>query len=60
VNECTLEPVIFFTDEAWFCLNGFVNVHNNQCWSSENHDVLNEASLHNPKLGVGVESVQGK
>jgi hypothetical protein len=36
VNEGTLDPqLLFFTNEIWFHLNGRMNMHDNQYWSSE-------------------------
>jgi hypothetical protein len=53
VNEGTLDPrLLLFTDEAWFNLNGRVNMHNNHYRSSENLRVLHEAPFHDSKVGV--------
>jgi len=46
--------VIFFTDEAWLHLLGYVNTQNTRLWSSENPHALHEKPLHNQKLGVWV------
>ncbi|PNF34202.1 hypothetical protein B7P43_G17545, partial [Cryptotermes secundus] len=43
---------VFFTDEAWFHLSGYVNSQNNRIWSSENPNVLHEKPLHCQKIGV--------
>jgi hypothetical protein len=37
VYDAVLDPkLIFFTDEAWYHLSGYINVRNNRYWSS-NH-----------------------
>lgn len=42
----------FFTDEAWFHLNGYVNTQNNRYWSSTNPHQFREVPLHDVKVGV--------
>lgn len=42
----------FFTDEAWFHLNGYVNSQNMRLWSSEKPNFIEETPLHPQKLGV--------
>ncbi|KDR23996.1 hypothetical protein L798_07935 [Zootermopsis nevadensis] len=36
---------IFFTDEAWFHLSGYVNSQNSRFWSSDNPQVFHEVPL---------------
>lgn len=43
---------VFFSDEAWFHLSGYVNSQNSRIWSSENPHVLHERPLHCQKTGV--------
>lgn len=45
-------PVIFFSDEAWFHLSGYVNSQNYRIWSSTNPHVYEQTSLHPQKVGV--------
>src|SRR6185437_9724828 len=48
-----IEPnSLFFTDEAWFHLTGYVNSQNNRYWSNENPHQLHEVPLHDAKVGV--------
>ncbi len=42
----------FFSDEAWFCLTGYLNSQNNRHWSTVNPHYHMEAPLHTEKLGV--------
>ncbi|KAJ3661413.1 hypothetical protein Zmor_005808 [Zophobas morio] len=42
----------FFSDEAWFHLNGYVNSQNYRVWSAENPFVFEERPLHSVKVGV--------
>lgn len=43
---------VYFSDEAWFHLSGYVNSQNNRYWSSENPNQFEETSLHPQKIGV--------
>jgi len=43
---------MFFTDRAWFHLNGYVNIQNYQTWRTENPHNYTETALHPQKLGV--------
>lgn len=43
---------VFFSDEAWFHLSGYVNSQNTRIWSTENPHVLHENPLHCLKIGV--------
>jgi hypothetical protein len=42
----------FFSDEAWFHLQGYINTQNNCYWSSQNPHLTYEAPLHPVKVGV--------
>lgn len=44
--------ITFFTDEAWFHLNGYINSQNSRIWATENPHALHETSLHPQKVGV--------
>lgn len=52
-NEAALNTV-FFSDEAWFYLSGYVNSQNMRWWSSENPHFFVEQPLHPQKVGVWV------
>jgi hypothetical protein len=43
---------VFFTDEAWFHLSGYVNSQNYQTWRIENPYNYTETPLHRQKIGV--------
>ena len=43
---------VFFTDEAWFHLSGYVNSQNYQTWRTENPHNYTETPLHPRKIGV--------
>jgi hypothetical protein len=43
---------VFFSDEAWFHLDGYVNSQNLRFWSTTNPHVIHEHPLHPVKLGV--------
>ncbi len=43
---------MFFTNEAWFHLDGFINAHNYRIWSLERPQEYLEAGLHPKKFGV--------
>ncbi|GFT90617.1 hypothetical protein TNCV_3128031 [Trichonephila clavipes] len=43
---------ILFSDEAHFCLNGYVNKQNCRIWSEANPQVYVETPLHLEKLTV--------
>ncbi|GBM74687.1 hypothetical protein AVEN_77553-1 [Araneus ventricosus] len=45
---------IWFTDEALFHLNGFLNIQNWRFWSSENPHLCEEKPLHSPKVTAWV------
>jgi len=43
---------MFFTDEAWFHLSGYVNSQNYRTWRTENPHNYTETPLHSQKIGV--------
>jgi len=43
---------VFFTDEAWFHLSGYVNSQNYRTWRTENPHNYTESTLHPQKIGV--------
>ncbi len=43
---------IFFSDETWFHLSGYVNSQNYCIWSTNNPHVFEETSLYPIKVGV--------
>ncbi len=51
-NTVEEQPVIFFMDEAWFHLYGYVNCQNYRIWSENNPHVLQQTSLHFQKVRV--------
>ncbi|GBN93228.1 hypothetical protein AVEN_265257-1 [Araneus ventricosus] len=53
-NEGSDVGYIWFTDEAHFHLNGFVNKQNWRFWGSENPHLCEEKSLHSPKVTAWV------
>lgn len=42
----------FFSDEAWFHLNGYINAQNMRMWGTENPHYFREATMHPVKIGV--------
>jgi len=40
---------VFFTDEAWFHLSGYVNSQNHRTWGTENPHNYTETALHPQK-----------
>jgi hypothetical protein len=55
--QCVTEDEIvlqltFFSDEAWFGLQGYINMKNNRSWNSQNPHLTHEVWLHPGKLGV--------
>jgi hypothetical protein len=52
INDSQFLPKVFFTDEAWFHLNGYVNSQNSRTWSASNPHVIHELPLHPLKVGV--------
>jgi hypothetical protein len=43
---------MFFSDEAWFHLQGHINTKNNSYWSSQNPYLTHEVALHPVKVDV--------
>jgi hypothetical protein len=43
---------VFFSDEAWFHLSGYVCSQNSRIWSAENPHTFHERPLHSLKVGV--------
>jgi hypothetical protein len=50
-GEIDLQPT-FFSDEAWFRLQGYINTQNNQYWDSQNPHQSHEVPFHPMKVGV--------
>jgi hypothetical protein len=42
----------FFSDEAWFHLQGYINTQNNCYWYSQNPHLTHEVPLHPVEVGV--------
>jgi hypothetical protein len=42
----------FYSDEAWFQLQGYINTQNNPYWSSQNSHLAHEVLLHPVKVGA--------
>jgi hypothetical protein len=42
---------VFYSDEAWFHLSGYVNSQNSRTWSAENPHTFQERPLHSLKVG---------
>ncbi len=51
-NTRTVLDYVYFSDEAWFHLDGFVNAQNYRVWSAENPHCFRTTSLHPLKIGV--------
>jgi hypothetical protein len=59
VVEGEINPQLtFFSAEAWFHLQGYVNAQNNRYWSSQNPHLTHEAPLHPVKVVSCVLQVQ--
>jgi hypothetical protein len=43
---------MFYSDEAWFNLSGYIGSQNNRYWSKENPYVAHEVQMHDLKVGV--------
>jgi hypothetical protein len=51
--EGEIDPqVTFFSDEARFHLQGYINTRNNRYWSSQNPHPTHKVLLHPVKVGV--------
>jgi hypothetical protein len=42
----------FFSDDAWFRLQGYINKHTNRYWNSQNPHLTHEVLLHPAKFDV--------
>jgi uncharacterized protein YkuJ len=42
----------FFSDEAWFHLNGYINSQKSRLWNAENPHAVIESPLHSVKIGA--------
>lgn len=51
-NDISVLDKVFFSDEAWFHLSGYVNSQNYRIWSAENPHEFHEQPLHSQKIGV--------
>jgi hypothetical protein len=49
---CIDPKLTFFSIEAWFRLQGYINTQNNRYWSSQNPYLTNEVMLRPVKVGV--------
>jgi hypothetical protein len=57
LRDSVLDPKFaFFTNEAWFHLNGCINTQDNRYWNTVNHRHTFEVPLHNQKVVCGVPS----
>ena len=43
---------VYFSDEAWFHLDEYVNSQDSPIWSNENPHTFHERALHARKIGV--------
>ena len=50
--------LIFFTDEAWFHLHGYVCTQNNRYWSSEKPNIVHKYTFMTKKLVNGAPLVE--
>jgi hypothetical protein len=51
-NDPTFLSPCFFSDEAWFHLDGYVNSQNSRFWNVNNPHLVIEKPLHPAKIGV--------
>jgi hypothetical protein len=42
----------FVSDGAWFHLQGYINMQNNHCWSSQNPYLTHKVPLHPVKVDI--------
>lgn len=52
LNDDDVLDKTFFTDEAWFHLNGYINAQNMRMWATDNPHFYRETTLHPVKIGV--------
>lgn len=54
VNDNGIESLntVFFSDEAWIHLDGYLNSQNTRIWAAQNPHAVQENSLHPAKIGV--------
>lgn len=53
VHDGEIDPyLIFFSDESWFHLSGYVNSQNNRYWNSQKPNLIHEQPLHDQKIGL--------
>lgn len=53
VHDGYVDPeLLFYSDEAWLHLSGYVNSQNNRYWCAENPHQLHVRPLHDVKIGV--------
>jgi hypothetical protein len=53
VFEGEIDPQLtFYSDEAWFHLQRYINTQNNRYWSSQNPYLTHEVPPHSVKVGV--------
>jgi hypothetical protein len=46
VIEGEIDPQLtFFSDEAWFRLQGYINTQNNRCWNLQNPHLTHEVKV---------------
>ncbi len=44
--------MLFFSDEAWFHLDRYINIQNYRVWNSENTHIFRKMLLYPQKIGV--------
>jgi hypothetical protein len=55
VLECEIDlQLIFFSDEACFCLQRYINMQNNHYWSSQNPHLTHKDPPYPVKVGVRI------
>jgi hypothetical protein len=43
--------LMFYSDEVWYTLSGYMNSQDNRYWSTENPHAVYEVPLHDLKVG---------
>jgi hypothetical protein len=51
-HDVSILNTTFFTDKAWFHLNGYINSQTTRIWAAENAHELHQVPLHTEKIGV--------